>query len=201
MAFGPDRDRPASEQVIKLSLKPGQVRSLPFSYNVPSGLQPGVYHLEYLLLEASGKALSSRAESAGSGFSIRRMIAVPPLIPRAKQPVSAFSAGLTVLPSLQQTGSRTTAGLVITPGPGAIAGQDLFVRVAGQEKFFKLGREKSALSFDIAPRDRKGPIPTSYTTPAAGSSIGAASPSWRGDQRASPSTWPPIFPARPQSCW
>jgi len=159
MAFGQDRDRPASEQVIKLSLKPEQERSVPFSYNVPSDLQPGLYHLEYLLLDASGKALSSRAESAGSGFSIRRMTAVPPLIPRAKQPLSALSAALTVLPSLQQTGSRTTASLAITPGPGAIAGQNLFVRVAGQEKFFKLGRGKNALSFDIAPGDRKGPIP------------------------------------------
>ncbi len=144
---GPNRARPIAEQVSPLTIKAGESQTIPFKYSVSANLQPGIHHLEYILLDEKGLAVSSLAETLEGRF----YLASPALAETIKQ-TSKFDIAaplrLGLAPSLEKRGETAILTLEISresKGPA----QDLFVRVADKEKSLILAQDKAVLSFEL----------------------------------------------------
>jgi len=154
MLVGPDYDAPISEQVLPFVVKAGQSGTLSFSPKVPIDAQPGIHHIEYVLLDSAGRSLSARAESDAGFFSVGQPVVLAPLL-RQKQPLTPFPAQFRVQASLDRSGDKLKMNfeLIQESKTVPLAGQDFYLRAAGQEKFFRLTDNKTSLSLDVSGKD------------------------------------------------
>jgi hypothetical protein len=149
--IGPDATRGQHEEIIEASIKADQFVPLKVRYTVPTDIQPGLYHIEYLLLDAAGHALGARLESNALRFAVGQpQVAAP--VPRSRQPIAGFPAPFQVLPAVERSHNSARLNLRIKPGPAATVGQKetYSVRVMGQERFFSLGTDMTVLSFPLS---------------------------------------------------
>jgi len=154
MVIGPEGDKPVTEEIVPALVKANAIKPIQYQYTVLASTQPGLYHVEYLLLNAAGQPLGIRTECEGTRFSIGQPQAAAPL-PRLKQPLSGFPAQFRLQPQVDRSGSTVRLRLAIIPGSPSTIGlkQTYFVRTSGQEKSFTLGPDTTTLSFDIPEQD------------------------------------------------
>jgi len=152
MIMGPDNDKPLSAETVTIPVKPNQVKELDFSYTVPVAMQPGIYHIEYLLFNAAGRALSDAAESKTGRFSIGQPAKAAPIL--RNPPLSGVTTPFSIQPSLERIGSAVRLNLEILRERKVPvdANQAFLIRAAGQEKSFNLGNDRQTLSFDLPER-------------------------------------------------
>lgn len=159
MVLASDNGKIMSARVAPLSIKTGQSQSLAFTFDVPADARPGTYHMEYILQNPAGQDLSSRIETEAGRFSVGQPAAMAPL-PRQNQALTAFPAQFRVQPSLDRTGDKLKVNFDILLESKSMlhTGQDFFVRVAGQEKTFRLTDNKAAVSLDVSGDAQSGRI-------------------------------------------
>ena len=143
----------APDQIVKLPVMQGKTVALPFSCTVPADLLPGNYHLEYVLLDASGRAVTAAAEADAGWFSLGQPPVSAPL-QKQKQPMPPFTPTLGVEPLQGPAGSLSAIMAITAADPSGIAqNQDFFMRMAGQEQAFRLTANKAQLTFDLSASD------------------------------------------------
>jgi hypothetical protein len=149
--IGPDATRGQHEEIIKAAIKADQLVPLTIHYTVPADIQPGLYHIEYLLLDAAGHALGARVESDALRFTIGQpQIAAP--VPRSRQPIAGFPATFQVLSAVERSGSGARLNLRIKPDPESPVDQKqtYYVRVLGQERYFTRGTDAVSSSLALS---------------------------------------------------
>lgn len=148
--FGPDVDALVTEMTLKAEVTANQVVPLVFYYAVPADIQPGMYHVEYVLQSSDGQAISSSAECAGGRFSIGQPNIAPPL-PRLQQPLGPVQTSLRFQPSLANVGNALRLKMDILPGAAAEGDskQTYLIRAAGREKLAVIGAHGESLSLDL----------------------------------------------------
>ncbi len=141
----------APEQLVKLPAVQGTTMTLPFSFAIPTDLAPGNYHLEYALLDAAGRTVTAAAEADAGRFSLGQPIVAPP-IQKQKQPILSFPLTFRVEPQQERAAGAVAATIAITASDasGIARDQDFFMRIAGQEKTFRLLADKAQLTFDLS---------------------------------------------------
>lgn len=158
--YGPEGAVPRSEQVLKLSVNTGQKASLPASFTIPRGARPGIYHSEYILLNAQGKPLSGLVEADAGRFSIGQPAIAPP-VGKRKKTLETPSARFRIEPSLTRTGDKTRLSLEVLaePGGAALGAQEFLVKAGGQEKTFRSAQDKTVLTFDTTDKTTGAIVP------------------------------------------
>ena len=144
----------APDQIVKLSAMQGKTMVLPFSFAVPADIPPGNYHLEYVLLDAAGRAITATAEADAGRFSLGQPTVAAPLL-KQKQPLSPLPLTFRVelLQELVAGSLTATVAISAEDTPGIGQDQDFFMRMAGQEKAFRLTADKAQLTFELPARD------------------------------------------------
>jgi len=149
LTFGPDTDKPIFEQTLPFSLKSGLTSSLTYSSRVPADAQPGIHHLEYVLLGSADQPLSGKAETDFGRFSVGVPLVPAPLA--QQQPFSPFPDQFRVQAALDWSNDKLKVNFVIRPETKnpALLGQDFYVRTAGQEKSFRLTDDRTTVTIDL----------------------------------------------------
>ena len=144
----------APDQIVKLPAMQGKTMLLPFSCTIPADLLPGNYHLEYVLLDAAGRTITTAAEADTGRFSLGQPPVAAPL-QKQKLPMLPFPLTFRVEPLQEQAVGSLSAPVVITAADtsGIAQNQDFFMRMAGQEKTFRLTADKARLTFELSTRD------------------------------------------------
>ncbi len=149
LVFGPDRDKQRTERTLKISVNAGAfLASVPFTYTVPLLERPGIYHVEYLLFDATGRELTPLAESPSGRFVVGKAPVAAP-VPRAAQPLAAYKAQIRVVPSLERSGNKLNVSLLIVPESMPSDSGEFLVRVAGQERSLTLYRGAITEAFEL----------------------------------------------------
>jgi len=150
---GPNKTT-APDQIVKLPAMQGKTMTLPFSFTIPADLLPGNYHLEYVLLDAAGRAVTTAAEADAGRFSLGQPPVATPLL-KQKQPMLPFPLTFRVEPVREQTAGSisTTVAITAADTSGLAQNQDFFMRMAGREKPFRLTADKAQLTFELSTRD------------------------------------------------
>lgn len=149
LVIGPLRDASREERTIPSPLKASQEASLPFIYGIRSDAEPGIYHIEYFLQSEAKRPLSAPAEAAGGWFAVMPQLPPPTAIARAAKPLAAFPVGFSAEPAIEHLGDRVKIALNIrrTSGPAGV--YDLFARLGGQERHFKITGERATISAEV----------------------------------------------------
>lgn len=159
LVFGPDRDKQRTERTLKTSVNAGaSVTSIPFTYTVPLFERSGIYHIEYLLFDNTGRELTPLVESPSGRFVVGQASVAAP-VPRAAQPLAAFNAQIRVVPSLERAGSKVKVSLLIVPESMPANSGDFLVRVAGQERSLTLHRGAISETFELPAQEAGDRIP------------------------------------------
>jgi hypothetical protein len=70
MVMGVQQDQPLNDRLMTVSLKAGKEVVLPFRYELPPGIPPGIYHVEYTLLDERKRPLTQPVESGDGWFTV-----------------------------------------------------------------------------------------------------------------------------------
>ena len=149
MVMASSREKPLHERAVPISLGPSQETSVRFTYGVPADAPPGIYHLEYVLLDEKGMQLGLPAES-GQGWLLVPSDTQPPTrVVGTQQPLAVVPAAFSAAPVVEAAGDqvRLTLDVVRTSGPPGT--YDLFARVAGLERYFRIAQDRGTVSFEI----------------------------------------------------
>jgi len=149
LVMGTQQDKPLSDTTVPLSLKAEREASLPYTYNIPADAQPGIFHIEYALLDANKRPLTPHVESGEGWFAVMQQPAQPPRTARAQQPLAGFPVRFSAMPAVEHIGERVRIDLEVTRMSGPAGNYDLIARFAGQERHFKLTQEKTTLSAEL----------------------------------------------------
>ncbi len=156
----PGREKPLDERTFPLDVKPLQNAVLPYTYQLPTNIAPGIYHLEHALIDAASPP-TSFVESPAGWFAVLPTEPPPADIPRAPQPLPAPDVRITATPRVEQVGDRFRLQLEIgRPGGGTAPAADLLARTAGQEIHLRLQGQRSVASIEL-PASQEG-RPRSY---------------------------------------
>jgi hypothetical protein len=147
------------DQIVKLPAMQGKTLTLPFSFTIPADLPPGNYHLEYVLLDEAGRAVTTAAEADSGRFSLGQPTVAGPL-QKQKLPLLPFTLAFRVEPLRELTAGGLSATVTIAADDttGIAQNQDFFMRMAGQEKAFRLTGDKAELTFDLSAVDFAAPV-------------------------------------------
>ncbi len=147
------------DQIVDLPAMQRKSFTLPFSFPVPADLPAGNYHLEYVLLDAAGRAVTAAVEADAGRFSLGQPPVAAPL-QKQKQPMLPFPLTFRVDPLREQAAGSLSATLAITAldTVGIAQNQDFFMRLAGQEKMFRLTADKAQLTFELSASDTTAPV-------------------------------------------
>lgn len=149
MVLGPSQDKPVHVQTYSLNLKTSQEGTLPVTYGIPADTPPGIYHIEYILLNDKKRPMTSPAESGDAWFEVIPQAPPPPLVIKASQPLEVFPVGFSALPSLEHRGDRVKIDLSITKTSGPAGSHDLFARIAGQDVNVMITQERGTASVEV----------------------------------------------------
>ncbi len=150
--MGPSKDKPVDERVIARILRSPASVLLPFSYTVPAGAPPGIYHLEYALLRGDSRPLGPAAES-GVWFVLSPAQPAPRPVPPPSSTVrSCAGVGFSVSPRAENDGDRFRLRLRIARTSGPAGNCSLYARVGGAERYFTLRGGGETVSFDVPSR-------------------------------------------------
>jgi len=149
MVMGAQQDKPLIDRTVPLSLKAEQEASLPFTYGIPVDAQPGIFHIEYSLLDEKKRPLMPFVESGEGWFAVMPQTAPPPRTARAQQALAGFPVRFSAMPTVVQTGDRVRVDLEITRTSGPAGNYDCIARIAGQERSFKMAQEKTTVSVEV----------------------------------------------------
>jgi hypothetical protein len=155
MVMGTHQDKPLSERTVPLSLKAAQEASLPFTYGIPADAPPGIYHIEYSLLDEKNRPLTPAVESGEGWYAVMQQAAPPPRTARAQQPLAGFPVRFAVMPAVEHAGDRVKIELEITRTSGPAGSYDCIARIAGQERSFKMTQDRTTVSVEV-PASRAG---------------------------------------------
>jgi hypothetical protein len=159
LVFGPDRDKQRTERGIKTSVHAGAfITSVPFTYTVPLFERPGIYHIEYLLFDATGRELTPLAESPSGRFVVGQASVAAP-IPRAAQPLAAYKAQIRIVPLLERAGSKVKVSLLIVPESMPADSGDFLVQVAEQVRSLTLYRGAITETFELSAPETGDRVP------------------------------------------
>jgi hypothetical protein len=147
--IAPFRDKPREERTLPSPLKAPQEASLPFIYGIPADAEPGIYHIEYVLQDGNNLPLSAPAEAAGGWFAVMQPSPPPTAIARTAKPLAAFPAVFSVEPSSEQLGDRVRISLEVRRTSGPAGAYDLFARLGGQERSFRITGERATVSAEV----------------------------------------------------
>ena len=147
MVMRPDRRRPIVKKVMKLAA--AGKRDVPFRFMVPKKIQPGIYRLDYVLLDKAGKAIAPPAESASGWFSIARKTLLKDQ-GRSWQSFGRIQQKIRVTSSVERTNKKITVTLSIASETGTPNDLKLVARLGGKEKSFRLAKSKTSLSFRLS---------------------------------------------------
>ncbi len=147
------------DQILKLPAVQAKSLSLPFSFTIPADLPAGNYHLEYALLDAAGRVVTAAVEADAGRFSLGQPPVAAPL-QKQKQPMLPFPLTFRVELLREQAAGSLSATVAITAldTAGIAQNQDFFMRLAGQEKMFRLTADKAQLTFELSTRDAAAPV-------------------------------------------
>ncbi|HAK59956.1 MAG TPA: hypothetical protein DCO77_06175 [Nitrospiraceae bacterium] len=148
MIMRPGRKRPIMRKVVTLATPAAGKRDVPFRFTVPKKIQPGVYRLDYSLLNRAGKAIAPAAESAFGWFSIARKSLLKDRR-RSRQSLGKIQQKIRVTPSIVRTESGMNVTLSIARDKGIPADLQLVARVAEQQKPLRLAKNKASRSFRL----------------------------------------------------
>ncbi|MEK6744146.1 MAG: CARDB domain-containing protein [Nitrospirota bacterium] len=151
--IGPFRNKPREERTIPFPLKASEEASLPFVYGIPSDAEPGIYHVEYVLQDEKKRPLSAPAEAGGGWFAVMPSSPPPTAIARTAKPLAALPAGFTAEPAIEHLGDRVKISLEVRRTSGPAGAYDLFARLGGQERPFKITGDRAVISAEV-------PLPT-----------------------------------------
>ncbi len=180
---GPDDER--TEQPRPLAERIGNDRpaSLVLPNTIPNNIRPGLYRFEYVLLDASGKALSGRVESSGGGFSVGQ----PPTAALTRKTESPGGAPLHLRMNARWERLKKTDRLIVdlsADGKPSGSGTTILVRALGREQRFTPSADKTTLSFDVPETALPGPISVNAYAPSGRSiarlAVTAPSPDGKG---------------------
>jgi hypothetical protein len=112
-----------------------------------------------VLLDAAGRAVSAAVEADAGRFSLGQPIVAAPL-QKQKQPMLPFPLTFRVELLREQAAGGLLATVEITAldTAGIARNQDFFMRLAGQEKMFRLTADKTQLTFKLSARDAAAPV-------------------------------------------
>lgn len=147
--IGPFRDKPREERTIPAPLKASQEASLPFIYGIPSNEEPGIYHVEYFLQDEKKRPLSAPAEAADGWFAVIPPSPSPTATARTTKPLPAFPAGFFVEPAIEHLGDRVKISLEVRRTSGPSGAYELFARLGGQERSFKITGDRATVSAEV----------------------------------------------------
>lgn len=100
LVIGPEKDDPVMELEASIPSKAKTPVMLPFTTTIDDRFRPGIYRVEYVLLDLRARRLSGRTEAAGGWFSVGRPPVAAPRKP--EKPVSSTPEQLRIQPSVQQ---------------------------------------------------------------------------------------------------
>lgn len=149
--IAPDREALRYEQTIPISSPPSQNVRLPFSYAVPPDAKNGIYHIEYMLMDAKGRPLTGMVESSSGWFYIGRPSPVQK-IGLASRPLEPFRFGITHTVSHEIKGENARISISISGEALPGGSSHFFARIAGYERFFEISSGKAEVIFDIPAR-------------------------------------------------
>ena len=147
--IGPFRGKPREERTIPSPLKASQEASLPFIYGIPADAEPGMYHIEYFLQDEKKRQLSAPAEAADGWFAVMPPSPSRTAIARTATPMAALPAGFSAEPSIEHLGDRVKIVLLVRRTSGPAGTYDLFARLGGQERSFKITGDRAAISAEV----------------------------------------------------
>lgn len=148
MIIGPDADRVNHEETLKIFLTARSRTEVRIVYKAPQDAWAGIYHIEYLLLDKAGKAVSPRVESETGWFAIGRP-ASGARIKSGQRPLSAFSGVVKVSAAAHQTGRALRAMLRLSPEDVPAGSAHFIVTAEGKEKFVDLSKGPADIVFEF----------------------------------------------------
>lgn len=155
---GPAQQRPVDDRVFPLPVRAMRQATVPYSCKIPPDTAPGIYHIEYVLLDDAERPLSPSAEASEGWFSV--LPALPKAAETAPPPATLPPprVGIEAIPSIDHRGERTRMNLGIT-GNGVLSGPNtLLVRAAGQERTVTLDRTALDVPFDLGTLNTEQPV-------------------------------------------
>jgi hypothetical protein len=150
LIYNPDRATLLSEQSISASIAAGQTVTIPVTYAATQTSALGIYHIDYLLYDSSGKTIQPQAETDSGRFAVSN----PPRIGTPDKPIwfsvttsswevlfgdpfdytfhvfnnTDQTRNLTISNYLRHTGRSHTWNVVATPnGEMTVSGSDPFL--------------------------------------------------------------------------
>ena len=147
--MGPSQDKPKHEQTYPLDLNASQAVSLPVTYGIPADMPPGIYHIDYMLLDERKRPMTAPVESGDAWFEVMPQSPPPPPALKAPQSLVVVPAGFSVLPSYEHRGDRIKIDLAITRTSGPTGNYSLFARIAGQEAQVRYAQDRGSASVEV----------------------------------------------------
>ena len=149
MVMGPSDDKPKHEQTYALDLNAPPKGSLPVSYGIPADAPPGIYHVEYILLDEKKRPMTSPAESGDEWFEVIPQSPPPSPVTKASRPWEVVPVSFSAVPSFDHRGDRVKIDLTITRTSGPAGKYDLITRIAGQDGKVRITQEKGSASVEL----------------------------------------------------
>jgi hypothetical protein len=145
------------DRSFPLEAKALQIAALPYSYEIPAKAQDGIYHLEYAWKDGTGRQLAPPAETGAGWFAVMPSSAptATPAVVRAGEPLAPFPSRFSAAPAVVRAGEAVRLNILVRRLSGPAGADDLFVRGAGQERYFKITGEEATVALDL-PKDAEG---------------------------------------------
>lgn len=141
--------RPLDERSFPLAVPPGQEAALAYSYTLPASAAPGIYRVEYRLLDSAQVALSPWAEVRDGWFFVPGPVHSAPAASSA--PLRSSPSRIEAVPAISHAGKRTVLAIEVGRTPGTAGALNLTVRAAGQEQQTALTEDTTSVHFDLGP--------------------------------------------------
>lgn len=187
--MGGHDDPPLDERSYPLSLAAATKGPIDFSAALPRDVKPGIYHVEYRLLDGKKQPLSPVAEASDAWFVVPSRVPVPATAPAGIESPSPAEPGIEIIPSITFTGDEATLALSLTGTGDAAADQQVVVRAGGRDRKIVLKGKQAEASFDLGPLRSAQAVPYAVRR-ADGRTIA------RGTVLASPALGPRVTLAR-----
>lgn len=182
--------RPLDERLLPLAVPAMQAASLTYSTTIPPDTAPGIYHLEYRLLDSAQQPLSPVAEFADGWISVPSLPARTVSRAADTAPLPPAPLAVEAVPIISFTGDQATMTITVSRSAGTAGTYGIIIRTAGQERRATLSGERTTASFDL------GPLRSSRTLPYAVRHEGGRTIA-RGVMTASPPLGPRVTLDRP----